>query len=635
MKLFKRKIDGGLVIVLLAIAAYTVFLSFASICRYQSFHATYDMSVMVQTIWNTSQGRILIESVNFGYPTPRFWYAHWEFIYIPIAIFYRLWSSPLLLLILQTFVLAMGALPIYLLAKDHLSNKLVATLLAISYLLYPALQNSNLSDIHGVTFSTSFLLFAFYFLQKNKAFPFSIFALLALLCREDVALILLMMGFYCIFILKKRNLGIAVSLISLLWFIAFIQRSWLRTKLGFPPLVYPAETPPSHWAHLNGEGRFSDVLIAIFTHPLRVLKTIFNFENLKYLIKLLAPVGFISFFNWQTLILAAPTVIINVLSDWLSAKGIEAQYTATVTPFVFISAVYGIKKLAGLSKRKFNVSSEIFVGSVILSLSLFAFLSKSNVFSLKKWRATDHHRRAEKIISQIPRESSLSADSFLRAHAAHRQRLFALPDSMYSADYILYDFLSIHVKYKQSNSFEALILPPINEPILQLLNNRDYGICKYDDGIALFKKGYPYNVGVKNLAIATQSEVKGIKVAPRRVTENIKLVGWQEPNIKGKYGTIIQCTFYWQATENIEEDYQFRFFTLFNDKEIEIEHKPVFGVYGTSKWEPGKIIRDILFIQTPKVITAGDSCVINLIIENAKDEKISNEAVNPIVIHKF
>jgi len=61
----------------------------------------------------------------------------------------------------------------------------------------------------------------------------------------------------------------------------------------------------------------------------------------------------------------------------------------------------------------------------------------------------------------------------------------------------------------------------------------------------------------------------------------------------------------------------------------------VFGVYGTSKWEPGKIIRDILFIQTPKVITAGDSCVINLIIENAKDEKISNEAVNPIVIHKF
>ena len=620
---------------LLAIAAYTVFLSFASIRRYQSFHATYDMSPMIQAIWNTSRGRILVESVNFGYPTPRFWYAHWEFIYIPIAIFYRLWSSPLLLLILQSFVLATGALAIYLLGKDHLSSKLAPTFLAISYLLYPALQNSNLADIHGLTFSTSFLLFAFYFLQKNKTLLFSIFALLSILCREDVALILFMMGLYCIFILKRRKLGIVVSLISLLWFVTFIQRSWLRAQLGLPPLVYPEETPPSHWAHLAGNGGFWDVLIAIFTNPIRVLKALADIENLKYLIKLFAPVGFISFLNLQTLVLAAPTLIINALSDWPPAKGIEAQYTATVTPFVFISAVYGTKKLVELLRRKLNSSPEVFIVSMILILSLFAFFYRSLVFLVKNWQVTEHHEKLARIISQIPTESSLSADPPLRAHAAHRERLFALPDSMHSADYIVYDFLSPYVKYKRSAGYEALILPPFNDLILQLLNNKGYGICKYDDGVALFKRDYPYHLGIKNLAVAAQSELRGAKVNPITVAKNIKLLGWQGPNIKGRYGTIIQYTLYWQATKEIKEDYQFHLFTLFNEEEIRIEHKPVFGLYGTSRWKPGEIIRDILFIQAPKVITAGDSYVIDLIIKNTKGEKVSDEAINPIITYEF
>ena len=632
MKLFNKKNEPHLIVVYIAIAIYTVVFSCLSIMRYSSFFSTFDMGIMVQAVWNTSQGRILMESINWGYIIPRFWYAHWEFIYIPISFIYKIFSSPFVLLILQSFVLAIGALPVYWLAKDHTENPLSALFLALAYLFFPAMQNANLADVHGIVFSTSLLLFTFYFLQKRSLVRFAIFAFLALLCREDVALILFMMGVYSFIMLKERKLGIIVSVIGVLWFLVYIKKSWIRVALGMPPLVYPDVTAPSHWAHLSEDGGFLGVLVTSLTHPLLVLKSLLTSENAKYIIKLLAPVGFISVLHIPSLLLAAPTILINALSDYLPTKGIEAQYTATVTPFIFISVILGIKTVSRYLK-KIHKSSVTIVAGFVLVMSILGFVNKSTAFLYEKWDVTAHHEKIEKIIVDIPGEASLCTDPAMGAHAAHRQRLFYLPDNMYTADYILYDFFAPFVKYSDAGSFKAITTFAVNEPILKLLKDQNYGICKYNDGITLFQKGYPWEAGIKNMIVASKSEVENF--TERSFGPHIEFVGWQQPHIKGRFGTRIQSTFYWQATELVEENYQFHFTVLFNEEEIEFNHEPFFGLVSISDWKPETLYRDMVFIQAPKVINPGDRLKIYLEISDSHGEKIVSKANNPILEYKF
>ena len=58
------------------------------------------------------------------------------------------WIAPSVdtLLVVQTLALALGAIPIYLLAARHLADERIALLLALAYLAFPSLAYANLFD---------------------------------------------------------------------------------------------------------------------------------------------------------------------------------------------------------------------------------------------------------------------------------------------------------------------------------------------------------------------------------------------------------------------------------------------------------------------------------------------------------
>jgi len=92
---------------------YVIGLSWISILRYQSFHANmFDMGINIQAIWNTAHGRLLIETINNGFPTSKFWFGHWEFIFIPFALFYKFIQSPYLLFLIQSLFFGNWSYPL-------------------------------------------------------------------------------------------------------------------------------------------------------------------------------------------------------------------------------------------------------------------------------------------------------------------------------------------------------------------------------------------------------------------------------------------------------------------------------------------------------------------------------------------
>src|SRR5207253_281314 len=76
---------------------------------------------------------------------------HSSLILIPLAPLYALLRDARMLLILQSCALAAGAWPVYRLARRELAREWAAACCAALYLLFPALQYSNLFEFHPET----------------------------------------------------------------------------------------------------------------------------------------------------------------------------------------------------------------------------------------------------------------------------------------------------------------------------------------------------------------------------------------------------------------------------------------------------------------------------------------------------
>jgi uncharacterized membrane protein len=154
----------------------------------------FDLAFYQQAIWNTTQGRFLqVSATDFS---PSLLGTDCLFVYTLMAPFYALLPSSLTLLIVETVVVALGALPVYWLAHEKLKMAWGGLAFAMIYLLLPAVQDGNLYELRERPMAGSFLLFAFYFWYKGRLPYFIGAACLALACRPENGLVLIMLSGY-------------------------------------------------------------------------------------------------------------------------------------------------------------------------------------------------------------------------------------------------------------------------------------------------------------------------------------------------------------------------------------------------------------------------------------------------------
>ena len=68
----------------------------------------------------------------------------------------------LYLIVVQSFALGLGALPVYLIARRRFARPSVGLLFAVAYLMYAPLQNINWRDFHPEALVIAPFLFAWY-----------------------------------------------------------------------------------------------------------------------------------------------------------------------------------------------------------------------------------------------------------------------------------------------------------------------------------------------------------------------------------------------------------------------------------------------------------------------------------------
>lgn len=581
------------------IATYTLIIGTLAVNRFMSFNATFwDLGLMLQAIWNTAQGRILYESVNLGFSASRFTMAHWELIYLPLAIIYRIVPSVPLLLYTQSFVLACGAIPIYKFAAKKLSSAPAALLIASAYLFYPALHGANLFDLHGLTFATTFLLATFYFLDQSNLKLALLFGLACLSCREDIAFVIFMLGLYTIIFQPNKKIGLLFIFLSLCWLIAFSARGYFWGAAE----VMSTANAGSNWDHL-GQGGFLKLFISLLHHPTQVVQTLLQFGNLKYLAKLFLPVLGMSFFSPPIVLIAIPTLLLNLLSSSVPMHQIEYHYTATITPFIFLSAIQGLANLHHwLQRAPIFASIKSSLPALIAIDLLIASICSTMFFSIIRfhanWRVSEANRELAEQLHAIPSPLSVSATGRLGPHLASRPLLCHFPEHFQKSDIVILELNRPDVEIKNATGKQRTLRVPAWNKISQAaMQDSNFGLRFATDNVYCLQRGIDSNESFKQYAMLDSLPFNGERVQHDTLANGLIFKGWKTIYLGSQQA---HFEIFWQKARQQNRDDQLELFLSFDDCLLSIDHQPVFGRLAWSDVPIGTIVRDHLFVDRPR-----------------------------------
>ncbi len=502
------------VLVGLMTVLYIGYFVYASYMRYRHFlpHAE-DLGNMEQAVWNTAHGN------PFGFNNLRFQgfleasgtmtrlSFHVEPIFFLLALAYKLRPTPAALLVVQTVVVASGAFPAAWLARRHLHSLLAQVAFPLAYLLAPPLEAANLYEFHPVTLSAGLLLWAFYFADGRRYVLFAVFALLAMATKEEIGLIVGLMGLWIWWRHRDRTVGLCTAILAVGWSL-FAVLVIMRHFHNGPSSPYCGRFNPYV---MNGQNVGNDPKVTSclgvaqlwLRHPDQVLSIVWITQKMGFLHRMLAPTGYLSLLSPLTLLISLPSYAIILFSNDVHMYSGLGHYPAELVPILIGSAIIGTAWLSRTLSRAFTWLSTraarplrrrvrpVTPGAVATLACLWLLLmsvanTAVNGFTPLAADAaapmlqplTNHDRAAQQLVNLIPPGASVTAGDYLNPHLSDRPNIFLFDDHS-NADYIAVDV-----------SRDKNPLTPSDEQgtIMELLSKGDWGVKYAVDGLLLLER---------------------------------------------------------------------------------------------------------------------------------------------------
>ena len=616
-----------------------------------------DFGIMDQAVWSTIHGHPLHQTIcnivfdtNCASPNGIMRFAiHFEPILFPISLFYLIWSNPKALFLIQTLVVAVGAYPAFWLARLRLRSNWVGVVIACLYLLYPVQQQATVADFHAVTLTAGLLLFALYFMYTRRTAWFFVFAIVAMACKEEVPLTVLMIGLWSAFFQRRWLSGGGLALLACCWFL-----------LGYY-VIMPHFSPTGHPLLIS---RYNDVgespvglIKNILYHPRVFLNTyVWEKDHFAYIHVLLGPAGYLPKPNGDpifylpllapwVMILALPAILLNLVSSNPQMYSGLFHYSAEIVPVIIFAVIEALvlivwvagvctvilarlversaQSIGNLSLRVQKWGHAASVGLlVLLSLGMLASAMRSDYYFHGQlpfsqgfsWpQSSAHLALAQHFIDQVPQDASVSAQTKIVPHMSHREFIYMFPYQDTKVDYVLLDVTSDIYPYGSSAEYAS--------EVKRVLLSGYYGVVASQDGYLLLKRGLPA------LRVSASSPVRpaeegdpalvafnwpesfcsNLYVAPSQITHplnvsfstkddgKLSLVGYDYSGSGplSKETGYVNVTTYWRVEKPITTPLQLIIFMQRdNDKDYLVSNDvPELLWCQTNTWKPGQIIR--------------------------------------------
>jgi uncharacterized membrane protein len=408
-----------------AMGAYAAGFGALSILRYRAYNTgRFDLGNMSQAVWATAHGHPLAVTNLQGDQVSRLG-SHVDPILVAFAPLWWIWPSPNMLVAAQAVAIALGALPVFWLARKHLGADHAGLGFALVYLLYPAVQWLTLNEFHPVALACPLLLFAFWYLDEDRLAAFAVFAALAALTKEEIPLVLAGMGVWYAVSRKQWVAGGTIAAIGVVLTAVSVE------------LVLPHFNEGASSAFYKRYGALGsspgEILQTLFTHPGRMVSTAFDHQGIHYLIDLLVPLMLLAVAAPLVLVAALPELGLNLLSATHTQSSIHHHYTAGLIPPLIVATVLGAARLTR-SRTSLRVPLALTAVAVMVvanfvrgALPFWRDLPGGQSYQAYASHVSTHDRITDRALRLIPDDAVVSATNSLGSHLSARRRFLSFP----------------------------------------------------------------------------------------------------------------------------------------------------------------------------------------------------------------
>ena len=376
----------------------------------------FDMGIYDQGIWLLSRFKVPFDTIR----GLNYFAHHVNLITLAFVPFYWLGAGPHFLYLIETIWMALGALPVWLLARDRLANSWLALGLAASYLLYPSLEWINWWHFHPDALIIAPLLFAWWLASRRRWGWFSVAVAVALLCKEDAALAVAALGL-ALLIGGQRRAGVLTCVAGVGWFVAATKAIIPVANGGASPF-YVRELFPGFGDSLGA------IAVNLITHPARFFSLVTQPDRLTYYRELLAPVAFMPLAAVDVLLIGIPQAAVNSISGHALTHDIRYHYSSIVIAAVFLATVESCARLGGrVALRRFLVglvAATSLAANVAWSPSPIGIHYRSGIWAV----AQPRHEAMRHALGLVPAGAGVSATYFLVPHLTHRVHIYEFPN---------------------------------------------------------------------------------------------------------------------------------------------------------------------------------------------------------------
>jgi len=447
----------------------------------------YDLAFFNQGFYRALHGHVWFHSTIQEYIQKPIYHglvlaSHFSPIFYLFLPLYAVWQSPLLLLLIAAGAFAASGLAVLLVARHFVEGGTLALVWFILFALHPSIPWSLVDNgFREIFLGMGFLSFALLFYIKGNDRVFLLMIVLALLCKEDIALALPVWGAVAWFQGRGRRLAGGIALLGVLYFIAVnavvlpLMRGQPIGQLHFEAVVTPLGASPG------------DIVRSIRSAPFILARLALSRRNLEYWGAIFSPLLFLPVLGWEYLVI--PAYVYLEISWAPVLQQISLRHVSPALPFMFVAAIVGVSRLSRLVERmspygppRSAVLRDLTVAVLLCGLAWSTFVRTPFPLLLRAtWPTAAGARRDGPLfhaLEPIPSRASLAATGSLIADSSSRSVLYAIVTDVSNFQTVLEqrpDYIAI-------NLHDIYQAPPAGYWIASVLCRGAYGIVYRDLG---------------------------------------------------------------------------------------------------------------------------------------------------------
>jgi uncharacterized membrane protein len=401
--------------------------------------AAFDLGIYDNLMFNALHGHPFRSPVLFGPAGGNYIAGHAEFAMLLFVPLYAIHPGPQTMLILQSFVFGLSAVPLYLFAKELLPRG-ISVVVALCYLMFAPLHGPNYYDFHWLPFAMFFDFWLYYAIARRKTWLVVVTVIVLFAIREDVALGTAVLGVFLLVTQVRPRLGLILTLCSIAWFVA--DRFIIMPLAGewWFQNVY-------NGLFADGEATFASVIKTLLTNPIYFFTTLLEQAKLQYALHMLAPLVFLPVRRLSTALFILPGFFFTLMTtNYPPVLSTAFQYTTHWIPYMFLGVVIGLHLLRARSGA-FAMQSAVatMVIAVLCQSYCFGALLQHDRFiggfSQISFSMTPAEQRRsadlDELVRLIPPTASVASPDQLTPHVSTRAVVYTLRVSPGPVDYLL------------------------------------------------------------------------------------------------------------------------------------------------------------------------------------------------------